>query len=138
MPFQENKAGPEVYLSAYRRYDFNRTRAEQKCISQGGQLATMSQLEQAQREGGQWCNWGHVSDSNKIGYIMQEPKCGNGPTSVTSGTTANVKNGKADVNCFGPKPSPDFISAIPWTNMVNGPIKKPDGTTLRMKWSKYD
>lgn len=138
MPFQQNTAGPEVYLSAYRRYDFDRARAEQKCISQGGQLATMSQLEQAQKEGGQWCNWGHVSDSNKIGYIMQEPKCGNGPNSVTSGTTANVRNGRADATCFGPKPSPDFISAVPWTNIVNGPIKKPDGTTLRMKWSKYD
>jgi hypothetical protein len=131
IPFQKNMAGPEVYLSAYRRYDFNYNSAQQRCASQGGRLATKSELMDAQKKGAQWCNFGHISDGNSIGFPMQvnNPFCGNRVGVFEVGRTAASK---ADVNCYGPKPSPDFVGAIPFTLNASADHK------IKQMWSVYD
>jgi hypothetical protein len=130
MPFQKNMAGPEVYLSAYRRYDFDANTARERCEGQGGRLATKGELATAQQKGAQWCNFAHVSGGGANAYPMQVAHqwCGNKVGVVE----ANRPNMRADVNCFGPKPSPDFVGAAPFINNVSGtPARK-------QMWSQYD
>jgi hypothetical protein len=131
LPFQTNKAGPEVYLSAYGRYQYDYDRAKLRCESQGGQLASRGQIEEAQRAGAQWCNFAHVNGGGVQAFPMQgsSPWCGNraGVIQVNRSNSAG-----ADINCYGPKPSPDFIGNAPFVlNVSNAPQR-------RQIWSQYD
>jgi hypothetical protein len=125
-PFQKNTAGPEVYLTSYRRYDHNYNNASLRCSSQGGRLATKSELNDAFKAGAQWCNNGHISDGGSVAYPMQEkhPYCGNRIGVVESPASRNTNS---DVNCYGPKLSPDFVGSMPFNNQPN-----------KIAWSRFD
>jgi hypothetical protein len=125
-PFQKNTAGSEVYLSAYRRYDLTNNNAQTQCSSQGGRLATSSELNDAFKAGAQWCNNAHISEGGSVMYPMQEknPYCGNKIGVLQR--PAN-KNSRADANCYGPKLSPDFVGAMPFNNQGQ-----------KMAWSRFD
>lgn len=130
-PFQKNTAGPEVYLSAYRRYDFDFNTAQERCMSEGGRLATKAELAQAQQKGAQWCNFGHIAGGGAHTFPMQvaNPSCGN---KVGVFEIGRPNSARADVNCYGPKPSPDFVAAAPFVNNVAGSPSK------KQVWSSYD
>jgi hypothetical protein len=97
----------EVYL--YRvgeSYPFTtrKTEAADVCKSFGGTVATVAQLTQAQRDGADWCASGWVADSNDAMYPITtslQQGCGNGSVGIK---TYTPPDGKAGVNCYGPKP----------------------------------
>jgi hypothetical protein len=130
LPFQTSTAGPEVFLSAYRRYDFDYNTAQQRCSSQGARLATRGELEEAQRKGAQWCNYGHVAGGGMHAFPMQvaSPSCGNRVGVFQAG---RPNNARADVNCYGVKPSPDFVGTAPFALNTTGP-------QIRQTWSQHD
>jgi hypothetical protein len=95
----------EVYL--YRvgqSYTIPKNQAADICRTFGGTLATVAQLTQAQKDGADWCAAGWVADSNDAVYPITtslQQGCGNGSAGIK---TYTPPDGKAGVNCYGPKP----------------------------------
>jgi hypothetical protein len=118
VPFQKVPDNmKEVYLSSYRNKDFDYNLAELRCKSLGASIASKSQMEEAQRNGANWCYDGHVGAGTSL-------------MSVCNGALKETPTNKwtrADVYCYGPKPSPDFVAAIPFIHNKPAQI-----------WSQYD
>ena len=75
------------------------------CQSLGARVATYAELDEAQKNGGNWCSTGWLSDKTNtafypITYDIQGG-CGNGRSGVIDFLS---QNNKAGVNCFGNKP----------------------------------
>jgi hypothetical protein len=105
-------------------YKYTQDQAAQVCSQYGAQVATTDQVQQAQQfYGADWCFTGWVSDSNSAIYPIStstQTGCGNGNTGIINFTPSD---GKAGVNCYGPKPGID-----------NYPI----GTILPFSQSSWD
>jgi len=107
-PFQIN---PEVF-GVGPSYQYNRQEAKQKCESLGATLASSSQVEQAQKNGADWCFTGQVLDGNYAMYPITtstQGGCGNGSAGIKTYLTSNDKAG---ANCFGFKPPKSVVSEI--------------------------
>lgn len=107
-PVTSNKViGPTQVFAVGPGYVYSRDQAQGVCSQYGAQVATTKQLEEAQRNGADWCFTAWVADSNVAKYpittsVMQG--CGNG----SSGIKEYIPDGnKAGVNCYGPKPGID-------------------------------
>ena len=107
----------EVYLSSYRNKDFDYNVAELRCKSLGASLASKKELENAKNAGANWCYDGHFGIGTSLASVC------NGKLIETNASRST----RADVYCYGPKPSPDFVAAIPF---VHG--------TSNQVWSQYD
>jgi hypothetical protein len=101
----------EVYNIPGNNYTFNEAKAI--CKAYNGELATVSQLQKAYKNGADWCNYGWSDDKmvlfptqtntfNKLQKIKgHENDCGR--PGVNGGYIANP-NVKFGVNCYGYKP----------------------------------
>lgn len=101
----------QVFHVPGNKYDFSDARAI--CAAYGGKLASYDQIEQAYKDGGEWCGFGWSEDQmalyptqkktyDKLQTIKgHEHDCGR--TGVNGGYIANP-NVKFGVNCYGYKP----------------------------------
>jgi hypothetical protein len=92
-------------------YKYTKDQASTICANYGAQVATSSQLQDALKMGADWCFTGWVSDSNTPQYPITTSVfsgCGNGTNGIQSWPTSD---GKAGVNCYGPKPGIDNYPA---------------------------
>jgi hypothetical protein len=111
-----------------------------------GELATYSQLEQAQKDGAQWCVWGWVMDDRTgsatantliMALPMQEAVAGCGSSAGSVGVSVHVPQHPtemANVVIYGIKPREslndgDLGHIYQWKSKTST-----DSTT---KWSKY-
>jgi hypothetical protein len=88
-------------------YKYTKDQAQQVCSKYGAQVATSAQVQEAQLNGADWCFTGWVSDSDSPQYPITTSTyggCGNGNNGIQSWGTSD---GKAGVNCYGPKPGID-------------------------------
>jgi hypothetical protein len=88
-------------------YKYTKDQAQQVCSQYGAQVATTGQLQDALKNGADWCFSGWLADSNDAKYPITTqtgPGCGNGGAGLMSYTPPDLKAG---VNCFGPKPGID-------------------------------
>lgn len=107
----EIMAQKQVFHVPGNKYDFSNARAI--CAAYGGKLASYDQIEQAYKDGGEWCGYGWSEDQmalyptqkktyDKLQTIKgHEHDCGR--TGVNGGYIANP-NVKFGVNCYGYKP----------------------------------
>jgi hypothetical protein len=92
----------EVFWVGFNGYTHTKADAQSICQANGGDLATLAQLTNAQAKGAQWCAAGWLKDVNTPRWPMQ-----NGSISGCGGATVNDygATGVAGANCFGVKPS---------------------------------
>jgi len=93
-----------------RRYNITKDEAPLICARNGGVVATIAQLTQAQQNGAQWCSAGWVSDDSIARYPMNSAITGCGRIGIN--TFSVPSNGGADVNCFGVRPSVPFTGDV--------------------------
>ena len=101
-------------------YNMTKTQAQAKCVSYGGTLATMAQVNEARTgAGADWCFWGWVSDTTgpNVAYpittrLMQG--CGNGAAQTVTNTVPATQLSTAmyGANCFGVKPVQGLYSDV--------------------------
>ena len=107
-PSSSTTAGaPQVYSVG--GYTNVHDQAESVCAKYGATVATKAQLQEAQRMGADWCISGWVADDT----VGQWPITTNAIPGCGSVGINRWDNGKAAVNCFGPKPdlsSPDAVN----------------------------
>jgi len=83
-------------------YQYQRGEAASVCNKYGAQVATLAQLQEAHRNGADWCFNGWIADSTTAQRPITTsviPGC-SASTGIQSGQSA----GPAGVNCYGPKP----------------------------------
>lgn len=109
--------GPVQVFAVGPDYRHTQGDAAKVCAGYGAKVATTAQLEEAQRLGADWCFSGWVAEGGGKWPITTSPigGCG-GRQGVISWTP---DNGKAGVNCYGPKPRP--------TDVASGVIKPFNG-----------
>lgn len=103
--------GPTQVFAVGPGYNYTKEEAQQVCAKYGAQVATQTQLQDAQNNGADWCFTGWVGDSNTSMYPITtstQGGCGNGSTGIIQ---YNTGNGQAGVNCYGPKPRIDDYPA---------------------------
>ena len=115
--------GPTQVYAVGPDYRYTKGEAAEVCSRYGGTVATTAQLEQAQKNGADWCFSGWVKDGSILTGkwpITTNPIPGCGSMGINSWTWQDA-NGvpKAGVNCFGPKPGP--------TDVPSGVIKPFNG-----------
>jgi hypothetical protein len=101
-----SSTGPTQVFAVGPGYNYTKDQAQGVCAQYGAQVATSSQLADAQAAGADWCFSGWVSDANDPQYPITTSTgqgCGNGSTGIM---TYNP-GGSAGVNCYGPKPGID-------------------------------
>jgi len=106
------------------------------CNSLGARVATYAELDEAQKNGANWCSTGWVSDKedkNAFYPITYETiqGCGHGRSGVIEFLS---QNNKAGVNCFGNKPEEAAA------NKMVGPNSFAPQTILHFnknQWSRY-
>ena len=82
-------------------YQYTRAEAPSVCAAYGAEVATTKQLEEAQRNGADWCFSGWVTEGSGKWPITMNPIPGCGSrTGIIEWTPGD----KAGVNCYGPKP----------------------------------
>ena len=82
-------------------YQYTRAEAPAVCAAYGAEVATTKQLEDAQRNGADWCFSGWVTEGSGKWPITMNPIGGCGSrTGIIEWTPGD----KAGVNCYGPKP----------------------------------
>lgn len=99
--------GPTQVFAVGPNYSYTQAEAPQICAKYGAQVATSSQLQDAQSYGADWCFTGWVSDSSNAQYPITTRTmagCGNGTSGIIQWTPDNKQAG---VNCYGPKPGID-------------------------------
>jgi hypothetical protein len=91
--------------------------AASTCAIFGAQVATSTQLQQANQEGAEWCATGWVSDSNNAQYpitsLANVQGCGNGTVGVMQWTPPS---NTANVNCYGIKPQDGTENVLPFNS----------------------
>ena len=107
---------------------YNKTQSQVSSICQtfGAQAATVDQVNQAYKDGAEWCSWGHTSTDPV--YPMQHgntPGCNGsaGPVlarmnNFNASSTSNWNSGLYGVNCFGVKPDQGSALASNASNLV--------------------
>jgi hypothetical protein len=106
------------------------------CKSLGARVATYAELDEAQKNGANWCSTGWVSDKgdkNAFYPITYETiqGCGHGRSGVIEFLS---QNNKAGINCFGNKP--EEVA----TRMMIGPNSFDPQSVLpfnKNQWSRY-
>jgi hypothetical protein len=110
-PVPEIKYEKQVFHVPGNKYNFSDARAI--CKAYGGKLANYDQIENAYKDGGEWCGYGWSGDQmalyptqkktyDKLQTIKgHEHDCGR--TGINGGYIANP-NVKFGVNCYGYKP----------------------------------
>lgn len=110
-PVAEFKLKKQVYNIPGNYYDYENAKAI--CTAYGSDLATYEQIENAYKDGGEWCNYGWSADQMALFPTQQKtydnlqniPKhehdCGR--PGINGGYIANP-NVKFGINCFGFKP----------------------------------
>lgn len=95
----------EVYL--VKSNIFGKTVANTVCKALfNGEIATKSQIEEASKEGANWCNYGWANDNNAYYPLNQDidnSTC-TGKKGLNGGNIPNSDNFKLGINCFGVKP----------------------------------
>ena len=92
---------------------YNYENAKAICSAYGSELATYNQIEDAYKDGGEWCNYGWSADQMAL-FPTQEDTYNNlqdipgheqdcGRTGINGGYIANP-NVRFGVNCYGNKP----------------------------------
>uniref|UniRef100_A0A6C0LK79 Link domain-containing protein n=1 Tax=viral metagenome TaxID=1070528 RepID=A0A6C0LK79_9ZZZZ len=110
-PVQEIKFRKQVYNIPGNYYNYENAKAI--CSAYGSELATYNQIEDAYKNGGEWCNYGWSADQMAL-YPTQEDTYNNlqdikghehdcGRPGINGGYIANP-NVKFGVNCYGNKP----------------------------------
>jgi hypothetical protein len=119
-PNRQNQ--PEVFAVGP-SYQHTREQAQAVCARFGAQVATEAQLQNAQRNGADWCFTAWVANSTNAQFPITtsiQAGCGNGRRGVIRWTPPNKQAG---VNCFGYKPPQTQASGV-----------RPFSST---KWSQY-
>ena len=105
-PPSSNKInGPEQVFAVGPGYDYKKEEAEAICMKYGSKVASTQQLTEAQKNGADWCFSGWVSDGGGKWPITTSVVDGCGGRRGIIEWTPDT--GKAGVNCYGPKPTPD-------------------------------
>jgi len=121
---------PEVFNVKDNAYRFSQ--AEDVCRKYNAKLATKEELEQAQKDGANWCNLGWLmsQDAYYPTQTEQVTASENWPKQFQNGCGKVGINGgfypaqlKLSVNCYGIKPT-DLQNINPWN-------------TVTKKWSQY-
>lgn len=86
-------------------YDYKKEEAEAICMKYGAKVASTQQLQEAQKNGADWCFSGWVSDGGGKWPINTSVVGGCGGRRGIIEWTPDT--GKAGVNCYGPKPPPN-------------------------------
>lgn len=104
--------GPVQVFAVGPDYRFTKREAAGVCAKYGATVATVAQLEDAQRKGADWCFSGWVADGDGKWPITTNAIPGCGGIGINSWTWSDA-NGvpKAGVNCYGPKPSPTEVAS---------------------------
>lgn len=98
--------GPTQVFMVGPDYMYSRSQAADVCSKYGAQVATTSQLNDAQKNGADWCFTGWVSDSNTAQYPINtsiKERCASSPGVVSWSPSSQLSG----VNCYGPKPAID-------------------------------
>jgi hypothetical protein len=103
-PVVANKvAGPKQVFAVGPDYRYRRDEAQAVCAKYGAQVATKAQLEEAQRNGADWCFSAWLADSPHGSWpISLTPVRGCGDRRGIIEWTPDSQ--KAGVNCYGSKP----------------------------------
>jgi hypothetical protein len=107
-------------------YDYDNAKA--LCQAYGANLANIDQMEEAHRDGAEWCSYGW-SDNQMILYptqkstweeLQKDPAKKNscGRPGINGGYMENASM-KAGVNCYGPKPDMNESSSKLMANIQN-------------------
>jgi hypothetical protein len=98
-------------------YNYTQTKAEEKCKSYGADLATYSQVVEAQTFGAGWCSWGWIKDDSDNKKSISSPTqtsndCWNGsPVWLAAGGTRSW-----GATCYGVKPaSGTYTDVLPFS-----------------------
>lgn len=107
-------SGPKQVFAVGPDYRYRRDEAAAVCAKYGAQVATMAQLEDAQKKGADWCFSGWVADNTTGSWpISLNPVNGCGNRRGIIQWTPDSQ--KAGVNCYGAKPS---ASDVPTPNEI--------------------
>ena len=119
-----NSKQPEVY--ALGPVTNSRDRAEFMCNAQGATLATSGQLNEAQKNGAEWCAKCWVKNSQDLVYYpMQSSITGCGSIGLNQSSASEAR-----AACFGIKPPQGFnMEILPFFPNKNNTIGK---------WSQYN
>ena len=100
---------PQVFSAAGGRYDLTFEEGQARCAQFGATVATTAQLEEAQRNGANWCTSGWVAERQGKWPITTAVVggCG-GRTGIIEWTPG----ARAGVNCYGPKPDIEDPAAL--------------------------
>jgi len=111
------KGAPQVYPAGGWRYDLTFAEGQARCAKFGGTVATTAQLQEAQRNGADWCSSGWVAEGQGKWPITLTPigGCG-GRTGIIEWTPGE----RAGVNCYGPKPDMNDPAAQDMVGAFNG------------------
>ena len=107
-------AQPEVYQIGNNEYTYEEAKA--LCASKDADLASYSQIEDAYKNGAEWCSYGWSKDqlalfpTQKSTYDRLKQGCGKdrfacGRPGINGGYIANP-NVRFSANCYGVKPNP--------------------------------
>jgi len=111
------KGASQVYPAGGWRYDLTFEEGKARCAQFGGTVATTAQLEEAQRNGADWCSSGWVAEGQGKWPINLSVVggCG-GRTGIIEWTPGQ----RAGVNCYGPKPDMNDPAAKNMVGAFNG------------------
>jgi len=102
-PSSNKVTGPVQVFAVGPGYDYTRAEAPGVCAKYGVRVATKAQLEEAQRNGADWCFSGWVAEGVGQWPITTNPIWGCGSR---QGIMTWPVADRIGVNCYGPKPDP--------------------------------
>lgn len=122
----------EVFHVKKKSGEINKEDAENVCKEYNSRVAKMNDLRTAILYGGDWCNGGWLSDSDKIFYPNQivRDNCGNDGNILSWSSKPNAKivekddNRNVGVNCYGKRPeyANEGHEVLPFSQHLN-PVK---------------
>jgi hypothetical protein len=130
-PEKERKDDKQVFNISNNLYTYDDSKAV--CKSFDARLATYDEVEEAYKDGGEWCNYGW-SENQSIYFpkqkktweeLQKDPKRKNdcGRPGINCGFIANP-NTRFGVNCYGKKPKPTDAEVKYMSAKKNSPAPK--------------
>ena len=111
-PSSSNSPLPETFSVRYTANPNNLYDAGAVCASFGANVATKAQVQDAYNKGASWCNRGVVADDSANAYfpLNDNTNCSYNPEAFYS-IPLNTQGASA-VNCYGIKPSAQYVSVF--------------------------
>ena len=112
-PSSSKIPGPTQVFAVGNQYVYTKEDAPVICAKYGAKVATTAQLEEAQRNGADWCYSGWVAEGSGKWPITVSPIGGCGGRQGIIEWTPNGypewgwDGTRAGINCYGPKPRPE-------------------------------